>query len=261
MPMRPERSGYREPLVVGVPQGRPDTDAPITPALHALGRNTGNILFSEAVFRLLKGARRGSFALTASELEGRDCVVIAAANWLNSFEDLSWLADRLERTRLPVVLIGIGAQASLGFELPELRPGTRRLLELVRDHGHPMAARGGFSCEVLRRLGFAHAVETGCPSLMLAGPFGPRLSGGGRADGGFCLHATRHASDGAGPLQAFLYRQALRHRHHLVLQSELPDICLAAGAPESVLFSRDAGPVLQDCYGVDDPEAIGHYLR
>ena len=49
--------------------------------------------------------------MTDKELAGRDVVVLAAANWINSYDDFGWLANRLERIKLPVLLVGVGAQA------------------------------------------------------------------------------------------------------------------------------------------------------
>jgi hypothetical protein len=252
---------YKRPLVVGVRQleGRHSSHIAES-AVTDLERNTGNMMFTESLVQVLEGARWGSFSFTESDLYDRDSIVLASANWINNFEDFGWLADRLEETQLPVFLVGVGAQSSLGMEVPEVRPGTRRLLDLVSDRSKSIAARGRFSCEVMDKLGIKSAQETGCPSLMLAGPGGPHISLSHISQETCCIHSTRHGFQATEPFQRYLYRQAFKGRFHLLLQSELADIYCALGSREADQIPEKAVDVLRDCYGVDNIEMIRDFL-
>jgi hypothetical protein len=253
---------YSKPLVVGVKQTDhwPATHT-IEQVLAELGQNSGNRMFTEALLRVVGSASWAPFSFTEQDTEGRDAIVLAAANWVNSYDDLGWLATRLEATKLPVFLIGVGAQASTAREVPNLKPGTLRLLRLVQDRSVSIAARGAFSCEVLASYGFKNTVATGCPSLMLAGPQGLHIRQVGHVlPQTCCVHSTRHSFNPGDSFQNYLYRQALKHQLDIVLQSELADIYVALGKAESPTYQR-AADTLRAVYAVDDLSIIEQYLK
>ena len=195
----------KHPLVVGVRQFEtPHPGNRVQVAIDGLGRNTGNMMFTHSLCQVLADARWGSFNFKPEDLHDRDAIVLASANWINGFEDFGWLADRLEKTTLPVFLIGVGAQASLSMEIPKVSPGTLRLLALVRDRSISIAARGSFTCEVLEQLGIKSAVETGCPSLLLAGAEGPKINMNSISRETCVVHSTRHGFQGADAFQQWL---------------------------------------------------------
>ncbi|MGI4799037.1 MAG: polysaccharide pyruvyl transferase family protein [Janthinobacterium lividum] len=254
---------YQQPVIIGVRQtGGWNTGETVQETLSHLGLNTGNMIFTESLVRVLRGASWCSFELRQQDLHGKDVIVLAAANWINSYDDMGWLADRLERTSLPIVMVGIGAQSTSAMELPVVRPGTMRLLSLVRDRSTSIAARGAFTCDVLNRYGIKTGVVTGCPSLLLAGSQGPRI----RTTGGVhaavsCMHATRHGFQQAEPFQAYLYQQAYRQRMQIVLQSELADIYLALGKINNLEITARAINVVRSVYADDDVVTLERYLR
>ncbi len=253
---------YSRPLVVGVRQFEGGlTEETAETAIVGLGRNTGNMMFTQSLSQVLDGARWGSFGFTPEDLLDRDSIVLASANWINNFEDFGWLADRLETTSLPVFLIGVGAQASLKMEVPEVCAGTRRLLDLVRDRSTSIAARGRFSCDVLEKLGVKTAVETGCPSLMLGGVRGPQIDIKQITHESCAMHSTRHGYQAADPFQRWLYNEAFKHKLDLVLQSELSDIYLVLGSPEAEQIPAKGIQSLRDAYGAEDMDAIRSYLQ
>ena len=254
---------YRAPLVVGVSQCfDPFANATVEQKLADLGQNTGNMMFTEALTRAIDGAAWSSFLLNRGSLEGRDAIVIAAANWINSYDDFGWLAQRLEATNLPVFLIGVGAQASSAMETPSITPGTLRLLALVRDRSVSIAARGTFSCDVLAHYGFRDVVPTGCPSMMMIGPKGPQTRPAEHVTvEECCMHATRHHFHKADAFQTYLYRQAFVRNIDLVLQSETADMILAQ--PESVersVSARLGDDVLRSVYDCADIDRISSFL-
>ena len=252
----------KNPLVVGVRQLPPGVhDKYVEHALLDLGNNTGNMVFTEALLRALGGARWGSFSFAPEELEGRDSIVIAAANWINSYDDFGWLAAHLERVDLPVFLVGVGAQASTSMEYPEVQPGTLRLLQLVADRSVSIAARGTFSCEVMEHYGIKSAIPTGCPSLTLVGREGPRIRPVEELSfETSAMHATRHLFSSTDDLQTYLYRQAYANGADLILQSELADMYFALGRRNNPEIIARALPTLEKVYGEPNTDAITQYL-
>lgn len=252
----------RKALVVGVRQ-IPATEerTTIEQIMLSLGQNTGNMMFTESLLRFVAGATWGSFSLSPQEIEGHDAIILAAANWVNDFDDFGWLADRLERTRLPVFLVGVGAQASNSKEIPKVTEGTLRLLNLVKDRSISISARGTFSCEVLSHYGIKNARPTGCPSLLLMGPEGPQASLMREVSfDACCMHATRHGFRQTDPFQTFLYRQAFSRNIDLVLQSEVADIHYVANELADDIIRTKAEEATAAVYGNEDRVKVANYL-
>jgi hypothetical protein len=252
---------FQRPVVVGVTQvknwGLTETVADV---FAKLGHNTGNMIFTEALLRVISRARRVSFSLSAQELESADAIVIAAANWINDFEDYGWLANAIERTKLPVFLIGVGAQAGLNCQIPNVCPGTLRLLQIVSERSTLIAARGPFTSEVLAHYGIKNSAPVGCPSLLLAGTRGPKLTDP-PSEERIVLHGTRHGFNRCGALQSWLYRSAYRNDWDLILQSELADAYYALGKTNNAKILARAEPVIRDIYHVNDISDVADYLR
>ncbi len=254
---------FINPLIVGVRQFSSwhDAESPES-VLYGLGNNTGNMMFTHSLVSSLKGAIWGSFAINHADLEGRDAIVIASANWVNSFEDYGWLADRLEKTKLPVFLVGIGAQSTLDKAIPSVSSGTRRLLSLVADRSNFISTRGPFSSMVLEQIGFKNSIPTGCPSLLLAGNLGPdiRVSEVVSYEN-CCIHATRHGFQYANTNDSLLYKFALQNNIDIILQSETPDICFSQFSIPDDKNSDISYSALIDSYGVNDLDIIKVYLE
>ncbi len=253
---------YKAPLIVGVHQSSSWNQYPtVKETLLRLGENTGNMMFTEALLRVVASRKLGSFSLTEEELAGRDVIVVAAANWINSFEDFGWLAERIERTQLPIVMIGVGAQASLDMEVPKLKPGTLRLLELVKDRSTSIAARGSFTCEVLSAYGIKTGIATGCPSLLLATAAGPTVSSHESIRPELCtIHSTRHGFNRTDDFHTYLYRQALNQDLDIILQSEVADIYVALGRDEQEFDQVNAVAILTSVYGIANFKRMKTYL-
>ena len=247
---------YNRPIVIGVRQSDRAASNDAAAAVLALGRNTGNMMFTESLTKVLAGARWGSFGFTPDEVADRDAIVLASANWINNFEDFGWLADRLEPVQLPVFLVGVGAQASLEMEIPSVSAGTKRLLDLVRDRSTSIAARGRFTCEVLEKLGVKSVVETGCPALLLAGAQGPKLEIRQMSRESCAVHSTRHGFQATDAFQSWLYQQAFKQKLDLVLQSELSDIYLALGSEQAEQIPEKGVVALLSTYATADMGAL-----
>lgn len=254
---------FVNPLIVGVKQFSDWTEADSPESvLYGLGNNTGNMMFTQSLVSSLKGAIWGSFAIDHADLEGRDAIVIASANWVNNFEDYGWLADRLEKTKLPVFLVGIGAQSTLDKVIPNVSAGTRRLLSLVTDRSKFISTRGPFSSMVLEELGFKNSIPTGCPSLLLAGHLGPNIRVSEFISyENCCIHATRHGFQYANSNDSLLYKFAFENKIDIVLQSETPDICFSQCSIPGDKNSNISYSALIDSYGVNDLGLIKVYLE
>jgi hypothetical protein len=232
----------------------------VAEALNSLGQNSGNMMFTESLSRVLENSTLTSFNPSKNELEGRDAIVLAAANWVNEFEDFGWLANVLEGTKLPVFLIGVGAQAPMTMKIPRVAPGTLRLLKIVAERSRSIAARGEFTCEVLAHYGIKNAVPTGCPSLLLVGNSGPKFSGPATTDR-VVLHATRHAFNNTDTFQKYLYQQAMKQDLELLLQSEHADIYFALDRTNNSEILARASSAVRLAYETDDVEQVSAYLR
>ena len=135
------------------------------------GANTGNFAFVHALWSHLS-PHVEIFPWEASpELlrESCDIIVMACANQLGPHSNLEQLAITFERCKLPILAVGLGAQAKeLGLTV-ELTSGTRRWLDVVAAHAPAKApnigVRGEFSRRQVERNGAGErAVVTGCPS-------------------------------------------------------------------------------------------------
>ncbi|MEQ3670371.1 polysaccharide pyruvyl transferase family protein [Pseudophaeobacter sp.] len=256
----------RNPIVLGVKTQEAAQALSVERMLQRTGQNTGNILFSAATSSLFDNGIDTDYALPNPWVAKRgDCIVIAAANWLNNHADFGHIADKLEATNLPIIALGLGAQSSLDKQMPKLKPGTQRLISLLAERSPLISARGTFSCEVLEQYGAKNAVPTGCPSLLMQGETAPKFrtrdSSAALQPGEISLHSTRHHfHKAANPFYTYLYQQALLNRHDLLLQSELADFYYTMGRLNNPEIKEKAASLLSEVYQAT-PYKLGTYLR
>lgn len=137
------------------------------------GGNTGNVAFVEAIQKLIGGQSRhlGLELPAAGLLDQVEAVVICCANQVGAHCDIGCLVPLLEAWDKPLVLIGLGAQASSAREMPEVPEGTVTFLRACSERRPTAAAnisvRGEFSRQCLANLGI-ESVVTGCPSGLLS---------------------------------------------------------------------------------------------
>jgi hypothetical protein len=150
---------------------------------NLIGRNSGNLLFSTSAHKLLSTSRTNltSNSLiptkrTADEINERfDVFVLPLANaFRHTFlRGLDQYSDLIERLRIPVVVMSVGAQASAASDpssLSSLDQSVERFMRAVLERSASVAVRGEFTAEYLRRLGFHDVDVVGCPSMFLHGP-------------------------------------------------------------------------------------------
>lgn len=136
-------------------------------ALAEIGENTGNSLFQFAMWRQIRNPKYIISRESSPEMvhEVADILCIPAANQINPAWDLGGWANFVEKCDLPIVCIGLGAQAQLGGDPRlQLKPGTVRYLQIVSERSHTIGVRGAFTQQVLEHLGINNTIVTGCPS-------------------------------------------------------------------------------------------------
>ncbi len=79
----------------------------------SFGKNTGNFMFTEAIFRLIdEDCAVNRFDFDPSIVNKNfDVVVVPAANWLSEDADWDWLLAKFEKLTIPVIAMGLGLQA------------------------------------------------------------------------------------------------------------------------------------------------------
>ncbi len=147
-------------------------------AFAETGHNTGNLAFQHAVWSLIEDEKRVfsfDFRPEVVKEEAR-LICIPAANFLYNGFDLGGLADRLAATGLPLMVLGLGAQAMKDIAEVKLQAGTERLLRLFAERCARIVVRGRHTGAVLERYGVSNFEVLGCPSNFINPD--PRLGAG-----------------------------------------------------------------------------------
>jgi hypothetical protein len=158
-------------------------DADTTYRQNLIGNNTGNLVFSQAVYRLLSAADADIETSGLARSHPRvinsrfDHVVIPLANAFRAsyIETLDALSTLIEQLTIPVTVLGVGAQASLAGVYrgaDTVKPATARFVRAVLDRSPSIGVRGEHTRDYLKALGFGdeHVKVIGCPSMFMYGP-------------------------------------------------------------------------------------------
>jgi hypothetical protein len=150
---------------------------------NLIGNNAGNLVFIDAAHKLLSapGAtvapdRFRTDPRAADRINDEfDTYVLPLANAFRpSFvQVLDRMTELISRLRIPVVVLGVGAQATLDYDwtrLGPIEPSVKAFVKAVLDHGPSIGVRGELTAEYLRSLGFSDVEVVGCPSLFARGP-------------------------------------------------------------------------------------------
>lgn len=138
--------------------------------LQECGNNTGNNMFFYAVDNQLAGRKTHvTWESKGPDIERKaDVLVVVAANWIYDGFDLGAVARILETTTIPAIVIGLGVQASNEKHVFNLKPGTERLLKVLRERDITVCARGEFTRKLLQdKWNIGNVIATGCPSNFL----------------------------------------------------------------------------------------------
>ncbi|MFD3455628.1 polysaccharide pyruvyl transferase family protein [Streptomyces sp. NPDC058691] len=154
-------------------------------AMHrnVIGTNSGNLIFSDAAHKLLltpetEVVSTNRFTVDPAEAgrinEEFDAFVVPLANAFRpSFaKQLNTLSKLIEQLTIPVVVLGVGAQATVTYDTARLagieRP-VKRFVKAVLDRSASIGVRGECTERYLKGLGFRDVDVIGCPSMFLYG--------------------------------------------------------------------------------------------
>ena len=154
-----------------------DVNDSVSKKLEHTGRNTGNQIIAYGLLKTLKCEEVSTdYSLDPILMSNRfDMIVIAAANFLFPGFDFSGMANLIEKTTLPCMMVGVGAQSNNYSSHIELTEGTRRLMKVVAERSKLIGVRGPFTAEVLAHLGITNVQTTGCPSYYMGGKPGLQI--------------------------------------------------------------------------------------
>ncbi|MDC0766260.1 polysaccharide pyruvyl transferase family protein [Streptomyces sp. HD] len=157
---------------------------PVEEALHrdVIATNSGNLIFSDATHKILETPHtevvsngiRTDVSSAGRINEEYDAFVVPLANAFRpSFEaQLKRLTRLITRLRIPVVVVGVGAQTGLNYNAARLKaiePSVRAFVSAVLDRSASIGVRGEFTETYLKDLGFRDVEVIGCPSLFMYG--------------------------------------------------------------------------------------------
>jgi hypothetical protein len=143
--------------------------------MHLLfGSNTGNMAFKSAIESQVDGDiihyRWGSDPKTISKEV--DIIILPAANQLGPHGDFGSFANAIEKLDIPLVVIGLGAQAQNFNKDITLLDGTKRWLDALLENGSRFGisniyTRGPYTSAQIKHLTGGNSVVGGCPSHFL----------------------------------------------------------------------------------------------
>ncbi|WAX80095.1 polysaccharide pyruvyl transferase family protein [Streptomyces sp. KMM 9044] len=157
---------------------------PVEEALHrdVIASNAGNLIFSDATHKILETPHttvvsngiRADGTPAGRINEEYDAFVVPLANAFRpSFEpSLRRLTRLIGQLKIPVVVVGIGAQAGLDYDparLKPMEPAVREFVSAVLERSASIGVRGEFTEKYLNDLGFKDVDVIGCPSLFMYG--------------------------------------------------------------------------------------------
>ena len=138
-------------------------------AMRAVGDNTGNLVFEHAVYHMITEKKYiiGDDIPWDMGAIREHCrvIVVPSANHIREDFDLTPFVEFLDRVQLPLVFIGLGAQAD-NFEKSrfDLHPSILKLIDLVKERAKMVSIRGHYTARVLNSFGIGNVKVTGCPS-------------------------------------------------------------------------------------------------
>lgn len=146
------------------------------------GGNTGNLLFYQACrqYILNSGIEFDYYDNKMSPQyinENYSRIIFPTANLLsankNTRRGMNNYTQKFQQSKIPVYVLGIGAQAPNFEALPKLYSAIKNdatdFIKTIYNTGGQFSLRGYFTEELFHKLGFKEAVVTGCPSLYQQG--------------------------------------------------------------------------------------------
>ncbi|WP_128253372.1 polysaccharide pyruvyl transferase family protein [Falsirhodobacter deserti] len=239
-------------------------EMPFDTLYEAIGKNTGNLMFTEAAFRLIDDEMvHVGFGFDPIDVNKRhSCMVIPAANWLNKKSNWDFLVDKLEKLTIPVVVIGLGLQADTNnLDAVEVSPSALRLAQFLGRSSPAISVRGNFTRDWLIGNGITNVVTTGCPSLYMKA-FDDSPSSSTKK---IVLQSTRYGvnasfvkSEG---INRKLFALSAALNLPMVYQSEAQEMRLLATEESAYSLSENEQNLLAATYLANDTDGVDRYMR
>ncbi|EOS54052.1 polysaccharide pyruvyl transferase family protein [Paenibacillus barengoltzii] len=138
------------------------------------GLNTGNLYIGYAVHTLFNTRKMFNLWAPLTEQEVNeiksnfDIIVMGASNFINSSTDFGVPADNLNKLKLPIIVLGIGAQApNETIKKIPLTKGTERFLNSISEYSNLIGVRGEYTAELLEKMGIRNFQIIGCPTYYI----------------------------------------------------------------------------------------------
>ena len=235
---------------------------------NALGANSGNLLFTNAVWRQLEGDKvRLNFKVDPAKANDKySAIIFPAANWIHTDVDFTPIAQSVEQLTIPVTIIGLGAQAPDYTSEQTVSDGMTKFLKAISERSHSLSVRGEYSKSVLNGLDIDNVTVTGCPSLYcdfkpFKKPVRPSLD-----PAKVLLHATRYAAkhlagkDQTNDTNRKLYNFAYTNRMDLLYQSELEEMKILSGYHQWIDLSKSETSDLRTIYGARSDDNLQNFI-
>ncbi len=163
-----------KPFILGLRSSQPDAPHLSTQELcERVGQNSGNLAFHYAVERQLDCNSVVAWGAPPEAIDAAgNIAVIPCANQLGAHTDLVVLAEKFRCLRTSMIAVGLGAQAGLDGDIPDIKQGTIDWVRSIADRAvgdRPnIGLRGDFTLRVLEHYGLAESgVVLGCPTLFI----------------------------------------------------------------------------------------------
>lgn len=146
------------------------SNSPFEDLYKGVGHNNGNLAFVYAIASQIQNPTKFLpwHASVEALQKSADIIVIPCANQIGKHTDLGVMAEKLEAANLPVVAIGLGAQADDYEHDVAVSPGTLKwaqvLAKLAISPSANIYTRGAYTTSQLEKLGIPGAMTGGCPS-------------------------------------------------------------------------------------------------
>lgn len=135
--------------------------------------NTGDCAVWDSTLKILDFNAHVNFDLNIQTFDQRvlenirgkyDFIVLRGSNYIHPHMDWENFLPWLEAIDLPVMCLGVGAQAASRQRL-ELPPEGVRIWKIISERTKSIGVRGAYTAEVLNDNGIKNAEIVGCPTL------------------------------------------------------------------------------------------------
>lgn len=258
-----EENSARVGIISIPPEPRDPEKLPFAHFYTTLGSNTGNMMFTVAVHRQMRGnVERVSFGFDPKKVNSTlDYIVIPCANWLNPRVEWDWFCDLLEQVEIPVIPIGLGLQSPHSdLDRVSISASSERLAHIFSKKAPFISVRGDFTRNYLHSVGIDNVVTTGCPSLYM------RICDEAAYDpeGEVAILPTRYPIRqdfiDMKSLNNGLFKVAAKHDLDIIYQSEREEMEYLFYRNRDALFPENFPDGLQQVYGFENPDQLVDYI-